>query len=823
MELTGSNINKAVLNRLKEWKNSPLQFVKECLHATPSEQQIDFLLKLAKEKRITIRSGHGCHAAGTIIHLYPYGFKAVEDVEVGDLLMGDDNTPRRVLELYRGKEEMARVKYSDNTYYDVNMSHKLALVCTGSKGKYKSGDMFEMSVREFLTWPEWKRKRFAGYKVAIDYPEIPVMIPPYILGMWLGDGSHNAIEITNIDTMLIGIWQLFGEANGLSMTTTSDKLHRLVGDKSIVNDAFKHYGLFGNKHIPKEYLFNSKDVRLKLLAGLIDTDGYADTRSGLQFQIIQKRKDLAEDILFLAQSCGIHATLTSKIKSWEYKGQVNYDTYYEVHMSRNTEQIPTQLKRKQSTEDYNKQRSNLHFGISIEKLPENSYYGFEVDGNHLYVLGDFTVTRNTGKDASAAWAILWFSTTRAYAKVACTAPTNRQLKDVLVSEISKWLRGSEIADEFVIRKEIIFHKEAPREWWIRFISPSVRATKEEQAETLAGLHGDHLLIVCDEASGIPDPTFIPLEGAMTQPDNKVLLIGNMTKNTGYFYDTHFHSEISKDWCKLHWDSRQSSNVDKSMPEYFAKKYGIDSDVYRIRVMGDPPVQNTNSLIQLWTAEQCIGNEILVAEDEPLYLGVDVARYGDDASIILPRQGLIIHPWEEFRKLNTIDLGGFIMQTYQEVGAHGCAIDSIGVGAGVADWLEKHNLENLFQINVSTSSSDIKKYNRLRDELWCRVRDNCLLGKYSFPDVIIDGEKESLGRQLANELATVRYKFNGHGGYVVESKKDMRARGVASPNIADALCLTEYFSNDATRVFAKPKEEPKRNYSDRQCSAQSWMS
>lgn len=429
----------------------------------------------------------------------------------------------------------------------------------------------------------------------------------------------------------------------------------------------------------------------------------------------------------------------------------------------------------------------------------------------------------TGKDASVSWAILWFATTRPYAKVACTAPTNRQLRDILISEISKWLRQSTIADEFTVLKDVIYHKEAPKEWWIRFISPSVRATKEEQAETLAGLHGDHLLIVVDEASGVPDPTFIPLEGAMTQPDNKVILIGNMTRNSGYFYDSHFHASISNDWKKFHWDSRKSSNVDKSMPEYFARKYGIDSNIYRIRVEGNPPLQDDTTLIPLWAAQQCIGNEFEVAEDEPLYLGVDVARYGDDASIILPRRGLKIFPWETFNKLNTIDLGGFIIQTYQELESNGCAIDVIGVGAGVADWLQKHNMKNLYMVNVANSSSNIEKYDRLRDELWCKVRDNCLLGIYSFPDTKVNGEQETLGNKLANELASVRYSFNKHGGIKVEAKKDMKQRGIDSPNIADALCLTEYFANRSTKVFAKERQEFKpRNYRDSFQSGQTWM-
>lgn len=827
MEINPNSLHKSVLDKLKTWRDSPLQFVKDCVPAFMekiTEQQIALLQAAATEKRITVRSGHGCFAVNTIVHMYPYGFKFIQDIKVNDLVMGPDSMPRTVKQLFTGTAPMYRIKYSDKTFYDVNEAHTLALVCTGGKGKFNTGDKIEVTVKDFLCLPGYMQQRFTGYKVAVDYPEIPTLIHPYILGLWLGDGSHNRLEITNTDRVIIGEWQLYGEANGLRMITDpNEKLHRLIGDSEhVIYNVFKYYNLFRNKHIPKEYLFNVKEVRLQLLAGLIDTDGYLTKENS--FQIIQKRRDLAEDILFLAQSCGIHATLTEKVKSWTWKNEKNYATYYEVVMYRNIELIPTRLKRKQVASNRVKQRSNLHFGIKVEHLPENTYYGIKVDKDNLFVLGDFSVVRNCGKDGDVSILILWFMTTRPYAKVACTAPTNRQLKDILMAEISKWYRQSTVADEFVIQKDIIFHKEAPKEWWVRFISPSVRATKEEQAETLAGLHADHLLIIVDEASGVPDPTFIPLEGALTQPDNRVILIGNMTRNTGYFYDTHFHETINKDWLKLHWDSRESTLVDKSMPLYFARKYGLDSNVFRIRVEGNPPLQDDTALIPLWTAEQCIGLDFEVAEDEPLYLGVDVARYGDDSSIIMPRRGLKIFPWETFRKLNTIDLGGFINQTYQDRDASGCAIDVIGVGAGVADWLEKHHMKNLYQVNVTSASSNIAKYHRLRDELWCKVRDNCLLGKYSFPDTKPVGEEETLGQMLSSELASVRYKINKHGGIQVESKPDMKARGVASPNIADALCLTEYFHNSATRVFAKDKTlgYVQGRYRDTITSPHAWM-
>jgi hypothetical protein len=406
---------------------------------------------------------------------------------------------------------------------------------------------------------------------------------------------------------------------------------------------------------------------------------------------------------------------------------------------------------------------------------------------------------------------MWFMATRPYAKVACTAPTARQLADILWSELSKWLRKSVLAEEFVIQKDKIFQYENPKEWWCRAISPSVKSSKEEQAETLAGLHGDHLLIVVDEASGVPDPVYIPLEGALTQEDNKVILIGNMTKNKGYFYDTHFDPKIKQAWARHHWDSRKSSNVTKEMVEYFANKYGMDSNVFRIRVAGEPPLEDERTLISLAWAQQCIGTGVIPAEDEPLFLGVDVARYGDDKSIILPRKGFKIMPWETFQGLNTISLGGFVNTTYVEQEAEGLAIDEIGVGAGITDWLQKHGHVKTFGVNVSAQSTDPMKYHRLRDELWWRVRENCIKARYDFPDVDVNvgGTTINLAQTLCDELSSPMYDYDEKGAYIVESKKAMKLRGVESPNIADALCLTEYFAAFAHKLWKKPVDDKER--------------
>jgi phage terminase large subunit len=410
----------------------------------------------------------------------------------------------------------------------------------------------------------------------------------------------------------------------------------------------------------------------------------------------------------------------------------------------------------------------------------------------------------TGKDAYASWLILWFMCTRPFAKVICTAPTHRQLKDILWSEISKWLRKSRVSSEFIIQNDKIFQRDAPKEWWIRAVSPSVKASSEEQAETLAGFHGDHMLIVCDEASGIPDPVFIPLEGAMTQEDNRVLLIGNPTKNYGYFHDTQFDGRLSKSWTRLHWDSRESENVTKEMVDYFAHKYGEDSNVFRIRVAGEPPLDDEMSLIPLHWAQQCISLDIGTEfEEDPLYLGVDVARYGDDKSVVLPRRAGLIKPWTQHDGKNTVELAQHVDYVMKEVDAAGAVIDEIGVGAGVVDWLTKYgHAKRIFGVQTSWKSSDPKRFSRLRDEIWWSVREKCMRAQYSFPD-------GPLGEELCNEIASVRYQYAPSGALKVESKRDMKLRGVSSPNIADALGLTEYVAMFAHRLWESEEKKKKK--------------
>jgi len=271
--------------------------------------------------------------------------------------------------------------------------------------------------------------------------------------------------------------------------------------------------------------------------------------------------------------------------------------------------------------------------------------------------------------------------------------------------------------------------------------------------------------------------------------------------------------MSKNWGKLHWDSRESSLVTNDMIQYFIDNYGLDSNVFRIRVAGEPPIDDEMTFIPLSWAISCIGNTMEVDPDWPLYLSVDVARYGDDDSIILPRRGMKITPWETFRGMHTINLSYHVLRTFTEMGASGAGIDEIGVGGGVVDWLQ-HDPRGIgnkaIGINVHEASSDPKRWYRLRDELWDRVRYNCMKALYEFPDqtVRFHGMDMNLGHILADELASVRYNLDKNV-IKIESKKDAKARGVKSPNIADAVAMSEYFNNVAFALWGEREKKRER--------------
>ena len=235
------------------------------------------------------------------------------------------------------------------------------------------------------------REYFQGVYNGISFPEKKIKLDPYMLGLWLGDGDKDNPIITNIDTEIVEYLQNSYEKNNyiFKLETRDDISYEING--SI--DLLEEYNVLNNKHIPLIYKTNSRHNRLQLLAGLLDSDGHLKDDFNT-FEIIQKKRVLANDIYFLAKSLGYQVSLKECQKSYIYKGEQQFDTFYRIHISGNTAEIPVIINRKKAS--IRKQVNNhMVSQITIEAVGINTYYGFELDGNHRFLLGNFIITHNT--------------------------------------------------------------------------------------------------------------------------------------------------------------------------------------------------------------------------------------------------------------------------------------------------------------------------------------------------------------------------------------------------------------------------------------------
>lgn len=352
------------------------------------------------------RPGMGkCMGKGTKIIMFDGNLKNVEDIVLGDVLMGDDSTPRNVLSIARGREQMYTVYQNKGIAYRVNESHILSLKRSGTQGQTKHGDVLNIGIRDFLKQSNKFKIRNKGYKVGIDFKEQPLEINPYFLGLWLGDGSPNDQNIDNPDVEIHDWLSQFCIINGLDFknkvyNNKCNELNFVRKKGSHKNNPLmgilKKINVINNKHIPKNFIVNSRENRMQLLAGLIDTDGFFDKDCNV-FEIIQVRKDLAYQIKYLCHTLGLACTIkevTKGIKSRNFTGQ-----YQRLIISGDLHLIPTKIKRKQAPVSKNK-RNVLVTGIKVVKDVIDDYYGFTIDGNHLFLLEDTTVTHNTAKMCS---------------------------------------------------------------------------------------------------------------------------------------------------------------------------------------------------------------------------------------------------------------------------------------------------------------------------------------------------------------------------------------------------------------------------------------
>ena len=362
-----------------------------------------------------------------------------------------------------------------------------------------------------------------------------------------------------------------------------------------------------------------------------------------------------------------------------------------------------------------------------------------------------------------------------------TAPSSAQLYSALWADLKMWIEHlpEVLKDSIEYTQDIIRLKEAPNESFIR-----AAVARIDQPDALQGVHAQSgiVLLIVDEAAAVHERNFESAYGSLSQENAKMILIGNPTRNSGYFYET-FH-RVKDEWTNFQVSCLDSPRVSQSYINEMRNLYGEDSAMFKVRVLGEFADEEEAGFISPSIIRSAIGRDIEASPSAPIIWGLDVARMGRDKSALCKRQGgVILEKVKTWKKLDLMSLAGEIMNEFEntqpEKQCQELLIDSIGIGAGIFDRIAEIGIIPCRGINVSESSALVNECGNLRAELWYKAREFFEKKTCKIPD----------DPELVKELSAPRYKFDSRGRYLIESKDEMRKRGERSPDLADAFCLT----------------------------------
>jgi len=388
-----------------------------------------------------------------------------------------------------------------------------------------------------------------------------------------------------------------------------------------------------------------------------------------------------------------------------------------------------------------------------------------------------------GKTAALCFAKLWFLQTRPNGGVLVVANSQSQLKDNNWAEAKRWVNKMPKiwADQFDVQATYIKNNAMGS-------FATARTATKDNPEAIQGFRGEETLIMCDEASGIPDITFESGMGSLSQPGTKLVLTGNPTRGTGYFYDS--HNTLRDIFYCMHVPSytveRSTGHI-----EDVKKKYGEGSNAWRVRVEGEFPQEEDDAVIPRYLIDDAFKREA-EGYDAPIIWGVDVAEgVGRDRTALVKRKGNVLldkklKPVQAWLTKNPMEVAGMIYDEYQRLPKlerpFSINVDTVGIGAPLFYRLKELGLPAK-KVNVAESPSSKERFVRMKDELWWEARE-----WFEGLDVSLDPDDE-MQRELAVELSIPLYQISSAGKIRVESKQELKKRGVNSPDLAEALIMT----------------------------------
>ncbi len=426
--------------------------------------------------------------------------------------------------------------------------------------------------------------------------------------------------------------------------------------------------------------------------------------------------------------------------------------------------------------------------------------------------------RGPGKSAVCSWALIWFLLTRSPALVLVTGPKYEQVIDVIWAEVEIWRQRlpEPLREALIVQKDMIFVRGLER------VNRAIaRTARNDNPDAMRGYHNKNMLILCEESSGIPDAAFVIGEGSMSTPGARTVLVGNMSRTSGYFYDSHFTDDR---WNRLHINAETvaAERPDIVSPDYIdhmRKKYGASSDEYRIEVLGEPPLADNKAVIPRYLIEDAAFRDVERFMGYLPIWGLDVGRTRDRSALAKRQANYLLEPVKWWRYSDTTMLVDAIVDEYRDQERADpdmlpveILVDSIGVGGPVVDALKRAKLP-VRGINVSEAHSSRDKYLRKRDDLWFRAKQ-----WFENRDCWIPNDRDLIG-----ELASVECDLTLNGKWKVQSKEEIVALSKESPDLADAFVLTFAGGYDRLPEHTNPDRYRSKLFSQQEQGGRSWLS
>lgn len=769
----------------RAWQAQVMQDIGE--HLSNPETRFDPL-------RISVASGHGIgklHAYDTIVPT-PEGMRRWGSLAVGDSVFGADGAAVSIRACTHYKAvPMYRVTFDDGSHCEVSSGHLWNVRGRAERRKgldtWRTLETIEI-VRLGVGRPNGKataRTWEIPIQGAAQFDHQPTALHPYLLGVWLGDGSVGRAAYTKpfseIADRLEGL--------GYQVTRHSKGLHKIVGASHLfrggVFDCLSH-----ERFIPREYMINDIDSRMELFRGLCDTDGEVHASGSIGYSTTSRR--LADDVVWLARSLGCKASVQATPKQGWYNDadgkRVDCRLCWRVTI--NAPFNPFTLKHRKEKYRPSEKRYLKRWISSIEPIPAADGMCITVEAEDgLYQANDFIVTHNSaGLSMIAHWALSTCVDTR----IVVTANTEGQLDTKTSPEIAKWFKLGLNADWFKptirsIASTVAGHKE---NWRL-----DLSTWSKDNTEAFAGLHneGKRIVLIFDEASGIDAKVWEVALGALTDANTEIiwLAFGNPTQGSGAFYETH-HGQRHL-WKRYQIDSRTVEGTNKKLLNLIASTYGEDHDITKVRVRGMFPSTSAMQFIGAGLIESAQERETpVVLTTEPLIFGLDCARFGDDSSVLAVRRGRDARsiPWKRWNQVDAMTLAAEVNAYARIHHPDAIMVDAGNIGAAVIDRLRVLNPDlPVFEVwfggkggLVEIERGVTMRTKNKRTTIWAKMRNWLRIGALPLPAPA--GEPD----QLRDDLGNPQYGYAGDE-IELERKDAMKKRGVASPDEGDALACT----------------------------------